>query len=827
MRRALAGTICLCLAGMLALEVPAQPPDPVAGLERHAGFIPFYWNGREGKLIFALSPERLSQPFLLFTGLGSGVGSLTMFADRSTVGSAAVCRFERVGPRLLVIAENQHFRAINGNDDLKASVAASFPTAVLASLPIEGEAEGELLVDANPLVVRDAFDLIRQLQSPARVVNGSVQRAANTGASWRLDLTRSAVALAHTRAFPGNTETEALLTFTSERPGADALRHMADSSALTVREHQSFVALPPAGYEPRAYDPRVGFLSESFEDFSQPFNRPLVRQAILRWRLQKKDPSAALSEPLRPITFYLDPAIPEPMRSAIRRGALWWNQAFAQAGFKDALRIADLPPGADPLDFRYPTIQWTNRSGRGWSVGMAQADPRTGEILHAVVQLDSFRMRTVHNYWDALAPAGGRGAAANGDGAAFDFFAPLDSLDPAISEEQLMLNRLALLACHEMGHVLGLEHNFIASTFGRGSVMDYYAPRVSIRADGTPDLADAYMQGVGSYDRFAIEWGYSTGAAGASVAAERQRLNALVEAARRRGIVWGNSQDARWNAYDDGPDPVSWLAHVEPVRDALLRRYGASLLRPGESTADLSARFALVYLFHQYALRAALNTIGGAEVPPSAAGDGQVPVQVWPAAQQRRALSLELAALAPDELRIPPGLWRWLGPQNDEDSVAQAERYRSSAGYLLSPFDAARSVAEIVVDGLLDPHRLERLLSERQEDAAALPAATVVQQLVQAAFAASPRLPDASLAFVVQTRVAESLMDLAINDAATPEVRALAWQGVARVAARLPELAAGEPQIRALQREMTLFLANPRQNAPHLHPSGAPPGPPV
>ncbi|HZT74132.1 MAG TPA: zinc-dependent metalloprotease [Terriglobales bacterium] len=797
---------------LLAALAAAQAPGPTAGLERQEGFIPFYWNARTGHLLFALSPERLGQRFLLFTGLGSGVGSLAMFADRSTVGSAAVCRFERIGPRVLVIAENEHFRAPNGSEALKASVAASFPTAVLAALPVEGESGGDLIVDANPLVVRDAFDLIRQLQTPARVVNGQIQRGAAAPASWRLDVARSAVAIAHTRAFPGNTETEALLTFTSERPSLDAAQHMADASALTVREHESFVALPPPGYQVRAYDPRVGYLSESFEDFSQPYDRPLARQIILRWRLVKQDPSAALSEPVKPITFYLDPAIPEPMRSAIRRGALWWNQAFAQAGFKDALRIEDLPAGADPLDFRYPTIQWTNRSGRGWSVGMAQADPRTGEILHAVVQLDSFRMRTVHNYWDALVPPGRLD-----DSAAFGFFAPLDSLDPHISQEQLMLNRLALLACHEMGHVLGLQHNFIASTFGRGSVMDYYAPRITIRADGTADLSDAYMQGVGSYDRFAIQWGYAPG-----TAAQR---NALVEAARRQGIVWGNSQDARWNAYDDGPDPVSWLATVEPVRDALLRRYGASLLRPGEPASDLAARFALVYLFHQYALRAALNTIGGAEIPPARGGDGQVPVQVWPAASQRRALALELAALSPAALQIPAGLWPWLGPQNANDPIMAAERYRSSAGYLLSPFDAARSVAEIVVDGLLDPQRLERLMSEHQEQAGALSADAVVGQLLTSAFPASLPAAEAPLAGVVQTRVADVLMDLAVNDEATPEVRALAWQGVSRVQALVATRTT--PAALALQRQIALFLRNPRQNAPHLHPAGAPPGPPV
>ncbi len=253
----------------------------------------------------------------------------------------------------------------------------------------------------------------------------------------------------------------------------------------------------------------MGFITSSFQDFSQAYDRPLTRYLVNRWRLQKKDPNAALSEPVKPIVFYLDRAIPEPVRSAARMGALWWNAAFEQAGFRNALRIEDLPEGADPMDIRYPTIQWTNRSGRGWSVGQSHVDPRTGEIIHAVVQLDSHRMRTVNNYWESMMPSGRDSAEP-----ALDTFAALDNLDPQTSEEQVMLNRLALLTCHEMGHVLGLEHNFVASTYGRGSVMDYFAPRVQIRADGTADLSDAYMQGVGSYDRLAIEWGYSQGKAG-------------------------------------------------------------------------------------------------------------------------------------------------------------------------------------------------------------------------------------------------------------------------------------------------------------------------
>jgi len=376
----------------------------LAGLKRNDGFIPYYWDANKGALLFELSPQRMSEDFIYFTGLSSGVGSTEMFADRSSVGQSQLCRFVRSGPKVLVIAENTRFRAESGSPELRHSVERSFPTSVLAALPIESEQDDRLVVNANPLVVRDATGLLGQLRRPSRALNGMVRQVANeSAANWRLDEQRSAVDMDHTRAFPLNTEVENILTFVSDSGGRGV--NAPESGVLTVHEHMSLLALPAPGFHSRVADPRVGFFGEEFEDFSRSYKESLNQIYIDRWRLEKKDPSAAVSDPVKPITFYLDRAIPEPMRSAARRGALWWNQAFEQAGFRNALVVEDLPEGADPLDVRYPTIQWTNRNGRGWSVGMVQTDPRTGEILHAVVQLDSHRMRTVNNYWGALTPA--------------------------------------------------------------------------------------------------------------------------------------------------------------------------------------------------------------------------------------------------------------------------------------------------------------------------------------------------------------------------------------------------------------------------------------
>jgi hypothetical protein len=551
-------------------------------------------------------------------------------------------------------------------------------------------------------------------------------------------------------------------------------------------------------------------------DFSQPYDQPLEREYIARWRLQKKDASAAVSEPVKPIVFYLDRAVPEPMRSALRRGALWWNDAFEQAGLKNALRIEDLPEGASALDIRYPTIEWTNRSGRGWSVGMTQTDPRTGEIVHAIVQLDSHRMRTANNYWNATMPSG-----KGNDEPALDAFAALDNLDLQLSDEQVMLNRLALLTCHEMGHVLGLEHNFVASTFGRGSVMDYYAPRVRLRSNGSADLSDAYMQGTGSYDRFAIEWGYSQGKTGANAEQERDRLDGIVRKALATGVTWGNDADPRWNAYDDDKDPVEWLKQVWPVRDGLLAHYNASMLRPREPVSMLASRFPLIYLFHRYALGAAIGVVGSAKIPASLNGDGQEPVSIWPAASQREALQLVLKALDPKEVEIPASLWKMLAPP--EANRRDAERFTSSAGYLFSPQDGARAISEIVVGGLLDPQRMERLAVIEHEFEGSISPADVVSALVRTGF------PDSNavgpLTSVMQSQIAERLMLLSANATATAEVQSVALGGVFQIQKIVH--ARSDASSRRLDHEIELFLSNPKDNLPKLSPSGAPPGPPV
>lgn len=801
---------------LLAAGVPAAAPSPeplpsvdvrTAGLVRQDGFLPFYWDARQGKLLVEVA--RLGEEFLYGVGLAGGAGTVAVALDRGQLGELALVRFERVGPRVLLRQLPTSHRAGSGGAEAERAVAESFPSAVLAAWPVvaEGGAGGEtrLLADASDFLLADP-GLAPMLEQAGQ-------------GKWRADPARSAPQLGRSGGFPLNTEIEASLTFTSDDAAAGTRAVLPDGRTLTLLVHHTFRALPPAGFTPREYDPRVGFIAQGHKDYGGPRTEPLERYLAPRWRLAKKDPGAPLSEPVEPIVYYLDRAIPEPERGAIRDAALWWNHAFEEAGFEHALVVRDLPEGATFLDARYSGIEWIHRDERAWSIGQFQTDPRTGEILHAVARIDSHRRRTTaRQWWNMARPRPGACGAWSAPDAAW--LAAFD-VDGAVDEESLVLQRLAYLSAHEVGHTLGLAHNWAATTFGWGSVMDYLAANVQPKGDGL-DLSDAFPHDVGAYDRLMVRWGYTP-------AADAATLDGLVRAAYARGLVYPLESDPRWAEYDWGPDPVAWLSTTQAVRRVILERFGAAQLPPGTPLYDLQSRFNLAYLYHRFGVQAAQQHVGGQYQTNALSGDGQTPLAWVPAAKQKQALDLLLAALEPGNLDVPERILDLLVPA-PSGYGATPERFPSDAGATFSPLSAARTLCDLIVRPLLERERAARL--SLAGGAGALTLEALLRRLVASTWdapaAGTPRLR--ALQRVAQRAVLDALLDRGADRDAAPEVRALVRAALARlrrdVAPRHVPEAASEAHLRLAEQDLAEFLDRPEARRP-LPKTTPPPGRPI
>ncbi|MBV9879410.1 MAG: DUF5117 domain-containing protein, partial [Gemmatirosa sp.] len=372
-----------------AASLHAQPAGAfggkTAGFERRDGFLPLWYNAQSGKLYVELPAD--TTRVLLTATLATGLGSNPVGLDRGSGGDAYVTRFDRSGERVLVVFENWNYRSSDSaNAAHQRTVSEAFPPSTVASLPVVGTEGRRLLVDATDFFVRDWQDVPRALEAQQQ-------------GSYALARDRSGVNGALTRGFPMNSEVDVALTFaTNGRPGGIVSNIVPDGKAFTLREHVSLLPLRD-GYRPRASDPRVGYFGIDFADYAQPIQRPLRQSWIARHRLERVNPADPNSPIKNPIVYYVDPGIPEPVKAATMQGVKWWEEAFDRAGLKGGFRVEWLPAGADPMDARYNVVQWENRNERGWSVGGAISDPRTGEILKAMARMDSHRARTDYNLY--------------------------------------------------------------------------------------------------------------------------------------------------------------------------------------------------------------------------------------------------------------------------------------------------------------------------------------------------------------------------------------------------------------------------------------------
>jgi hypothetical protein len=598
-----------------------------------------------------------------------------------------------------------------------------------------------------------------------------------------------------------------------------------------------------SGFTPRKADPRVGVFTVDFYDFATKFTEPVERQFIARHRLIKKESNAAISEPVEPIVYYVDPGAPEPVRSALVEGASWWAKAFEAAGFKNAFKVLVLPDDADPMDLRFNVIQWVHRSTRGWSYGSTVIDPRTGEILKGRVTLDSLRARQdVLIGTGLLAGEPPRGACAAGAGPGAEHLA---GLDPTTAPAEMVLARIRQLSAHEVGHTLGLAHNFAASACGRASVMDYPAPLVKIRDGKTLDLSDAYANGLGAYDLLAIRYAYVQFPDGAD---SNNRLREIVRQGVADGLLFLSDNDARpagaahplANLWDNGDDPVAALRHEMKVRAIGLERFGLNSLADGEPLSSLEASLLPLYLHHRYQLQAAVKTLGGVRYTYAVKdGDTVRPSSIAPdepAERQREALKAVLETLDPKVLVLPDRVLDLIPPQAFNRPEGTAERFAGKAGLVFDPVAAALTAADLAVSGLLNPQRAVRVAASHARDSKAPGFGEVVGALVKKTWDAPPGDGRAgAVARAVQWLVVTRLIGLASDQAADPSVRAVASNHLASLAYRIearPSLTTGVEPLQdshawAVALEIRRFLNRPDPSHQRAEPPPSPPGDPI
>ena len=728
-----------------AKEIPSIA-EKTRGFEPLPGYFPLYWDARSGKIWLEI--DKWSKEFLYVESLPAGIGSNDIGLDRGQLGASRVVRFERIGPRVLLIEPNYNFRATSQNEEERKSVREAFAESTLWGFKVEAGDGDRALVDATDFFLRDAHHVAETLK---RARQGD----------YKLDASRSAFYLPRTKNFPKNTEVEATLTLVGENPGSWVREVVPSPEAITVREHHSFVELPGPGYKPRVFDTRAGYFGISYMDFASRVDERIFKRFISRHRLEKKDPSAAVSDPVEPIIYYLDPGVPEPIRSALLEGAGWWNQAFEAAGYRNAFQVKILPEGADPMDVRYNLIQWVHRSTRGWSYGGGVIDPRTGEIIKGKVTLDSSRLRQDYLIGEGLLAPYEKGKTPS----------------PALLE--LALARVRQLAAHEVGHTLGLAHNFAASAQGNASVMDYPQPMIKLSGNDSLDVSHAYATGIGAWDKVAVAYGYQDFPDGTD---ERKALDGILTTAAGHGLFFISDADARplggahptAHLWDNGPNAVDELGRMMKIRAAALSRFGEENIREDEPMNTLEEVLVPIYMLHRYQVEATAKVLGGLDYRYAVRGDGQIIARMIPPAEQRRALEALLSSIKPDALVLPQRVLDLIPPP-PEGYARTRETFSGRTGLTFDALGPAEAAASLTVGLILNPERDTRLMEHHMLNAQSPDLTEVIDRLVDSTWKSKSESGyRAATEQVVDNTVLFDLMSLAADEGAAAQVRAVA-----------------------------------------------------
>jgi hypothetical protein len=831
-------TMVAILPAFLQAQQQQQRPGPLpsiedrtSGMKKIDGYFPLYWDERTGSMFLEI--PRLDTDVLYALGLSAGLGSNDIGLDRGEGGGGRIVQFQRVGPRVMLVQANQSFRSSSSNVLERKSVEDSFAKSILWGFTIAADSGGRLLVDATDFFLRDMTGAANSLRP----------------GNYRVDRTRSAFYLPNTKNFPKNTEIDVTLTFVNEAGGGGRGGGGGPSQgppgigqggaegavtggrggglfsgsvgsvtptpdAVTLREHASFVELPDNNYRPRAEDPRSGYGGLQYVDYSAAIGEPIVMRFIRRHRLQKKDPSAAMSEPIKPIQYWVDSGAPEDVKKALIEGAAWWNQAFEAAGFRNAFKVDVLPEGADPMDIRYNMINWVHRSTRGWSSGGSIADPRTGEIIKATVTLGSLRDRQDYMIFEGLLSPYVNG-----------------NERPSILYETA-LARIRQLSAHEVGHTLGLGHNYYDSSKGWISVLDYPHPLEELKADGSIDLSNAYARRIGEWDKVAINYGYREFPAGTNEAAE---LKKILDTAWSEDIRYFTNQDTdihpRVEQWSNGANQTDELDRLMKVRRAALDRIGERTIRTGAPMVTIEEPLVPIYMYHRYAVEAAASALGGQEYVYAMRGDGRTPVKWESGANQRRALEALAATLKPSELTIPKRILDAIPPRPPGWGMHR-ELFPRTTGEGFDPLSPGTIAADVTIGFVLQLDRAARMVAQNAVDPTLPGLEEVIDRLVKATFDAPTTTAYEAAVRRAEERVLVDRLTWLAQAAPNNQVRAIASMKLQRLAARA-RVTAGKSEADVanqtlLAADIKRFLERPVADGSRVIPAApAPPGAPI
>ena len=812
---------------------PSSIGDRTNGMQKLDGYFPLYWDERTGSLFLEI--PRFDTEFLLNVGLAAGLGSNDIGLDRGEGGGARIVTFQRVGPRVLLVQPNTSFRSSSSNPLERRSVADSFATSVLWGFTIAAESDNHVLVDGTDFLLRDLTGAASALRP----------------GNYRVDRTRSAFYLPRTKAFPKNSEIEMTLTFVNDAAGGRggggatgpvqgplpigdgggragggggrggglfsgsvaSVTPTADS--VTLREHVSLVELPDGNYKPRDDDPRAGYGGLTFVDYSVPIGEPMQMRYIRRHRLEKKDPAAAVSEPVKPIQYWVDSGAPEDVKKALVEGASWWSQAFEAAGFRNGFKVDVLPEGADPMDIRYNMINWVHRSTRGWSSGGSVSDPRTGEIIKATVTLGSLRDRQDYMIFEGLLSP-----YANGNE------------KPAVLYETA-LKRIRQLSAHEVGHTLGLGHNYYDSDKGWISVMDYPHPLEKLGADGSIDLSDAYQARIGEWDKVTINYGYRQLPPGTN---EKAALTKILDDAWAQDLRYMTNQDTDSNPkvdqWSNGADQADELYRLMKVRRSALNRIGEHTIRAGAPLATIEEPLVPIYMYHRYAVESTASMIAGQDYIYGMRGDQRTPTKGVSVDDQRKALDALTATLKPAELTVPRPILDLIPPRPPGYGMHR-ELFPRTTGNTFDPLSPATIAADVTIGFVLQLDRASRMVAQHAVNPALPGLDDVIDRLTAATFDVATATPyEAAVRRAEERVLVDRVMWLAAGSP-NSEVRATASLKLSKLAARMKvgvaKTDADTAQRQLLAADIKRFLERPLDPAkPIPFPApDAPPGAPI